>query len=204
MLMDLSSFGLPREPTVREAVEAGIDVVTFSGDKLLGGPQAGLIVGTRAAIDKLRRHPLARAMRIDKLTLAALEATLALYLNREQAIREIPVLRMLSMPTGELEQRSRAFTDRLSETLRERAEVTVVSEPSTVGGGALPLTELPGYAVALAPKEMSVDALAGTLRASRPPVIGRCQDNRLLLNLRTVLPDEEASLIHTLKTVLTP
>jgi L-seryl-tRNA(Ser) seleniumtransferase len=204
MLMDLSSFGLPREPTVREAVEAGIDLVTFSGDKLLGGPQAGLIVGTRAAIDRIRCHPMARAMRIDKLTLAALEATLALYLDPEQAIRHIPVLRMLSMSTIELEQRSRALADRLGEALDGRAEVTVVAEPSTVGGGALPLTELSGYAIALAPRNLSVNALAFALRGGHPPVIGRCRDNRLLLNLRTVLPNEEDSLIDTLKTVLTP
>ncbi|WP_432823690.1 L-seryl-tRNA(Sec) selenium transferase [Trichloromonas sp.] len=198
MLMDLSPFGLPREPTVREAVEAGIDVVTFSGDKLLGGPQAGLIVGSRAAIDKIRHHPMARAMRIDKLSLAALEATLALYLDREQAIREIPVLRMLSMPAAELEQRSRAYAARLQKSLGERAVVTVVPEPSAVGGGALPLTELPGYAVALAPRDLSVDALAVALRESRPPVASRCQDNRLLLNLRTVLPAEEEALLLAL------
>jgi L-seryl-tRNA(Ser) seleniumtransferase len=204
MLMDLSAFGLPREPTVREAVEAGIDVVTFSGDKLLGGPQAGLIVGTRATIDKIRHHPMARAMRIDKLSLAALEATLALYLDREQAIRQIPVLRMLSMPAAELEQRSRAFATRLQEALGESAAITVVSEPSAVGGGALPLTELPGYAVALAPRDLSVDALAVALRASRPPVASRCQENRLLLNLRTVLPAEEESLIQALTVTLAP
>lgn len=202
MLMDLSPFGLPREPTVREAIDAGIDVVTFSGDKLLGGPQAGLIVGTRAAIDKIRHHPMARAMRIDKLSLAALEATLALYLDREQAIREIPVLRMLSMSAAELEQRSSAFAIRLQAALGEQAKVTVVSEPSAVGGGALPLTELPGYAVALSPRDLSVDTLSIALRASRPPVASRCQENRLLLNLRTVLPSEEEALIQALTTTL--
>jgi len=204
MLMDLSPFGLPREPTVREAIEAGIDVVTFSGDKLLGGPQAGLIVGTRAVIDKIRHHPMARAMRIDKLSLAALEATLALYLDREQAIGQIPVLRMLSMPAADLGQRSHSFAARLQEALGERAQVEVISEPSAVGGGALPLTELPGYAVALAPRDISVDALAVALRQSRPPVVGRCQENRVLLNLRTVRPTEEEILLQTLTTILAP
>ena len=204
MLMDLSPFGLPREPTVREAVEAGIDVVTFSGDKLLGGPQAGLIVGSRAAIDKIRHHPMARAMRIDKLSLAALEATLALYLDREQAIRQIPVLRMLSMPAAELRQRSQTLADLLQKALGERARVDVISEPSAVGGGALPLTELPGYAVALAPGDISVDALAVALRQGTPPIIGRCQENRLLLNLRTVLPAEETILLRNLTQVLSP
>jgi L-seryl-tRNA(Ser) seleniumtransferase len=202
MLMDLSPFGLPREPTVREAVEAGIDVVTFSGDKLLGGPQAGLIVGSRAAIDQIRHHPLARAMRIDKLSLAALEATLALYLDRERAIREIPVLRMLSLPAAELHERSRALAENLQQVLGETARVEVVAEPSAVGGGALPLTELPGYAVALAPRDLSVDALAVALRQGDPPIVGRCQENRLLLNLRTVLPAEETALLQRLTGVL--
>ncbi len=202
MLMDLSPFGLPREPTVRKAVEAGIDVVTFSGDKLLGGPQAGLIVGTRSAIDKIRSHPMARAMRIDKLSLAALEATLALYLDRERAIREIPVLRMLSMPAEELKERCSTFAAILQSNLQGMANVSVVSEPSAVGGGALPLTELPGFAVSIAPANISVDALAARLRDSRPPIVGRCQENRLILNLRTVLPQEEKILVESLKAAL--
>ena len=107
MLFDLSAFGLPREPTVSEAVAAGIDVLTFSGDKLLGGPQAGLIVGKKWAIDKIRHHPLARALRIDKLTLAALEATLSHYLDQQEAIRELPVLQMLAMPQEEIGKRAR-------------------------------------------------------------------------------------------------
>ncbi len=202
MLMDLSPFGLPREPTVREAVEAGIDLVTFSGDKLLGGPQAGLIVGTRAAVDAIRSHPMARAMRIDKLSLAALEATLSLYLDRQRALREIPVLRMLSVPPEELEERCKAFTAKLSQSLEKLAEIEVVAEPSAVGGGALPLTELPGFAVSVAPTNVSVDALAGRLRGTRPPIVGRCQENRLILNLRTVLPQEEKILIEALREAL--
>ncbi len=202
MLMDLSPFGLPKEPTVREAVEAGIDVVTFSGDKLLGGPQAGLIVGTRAAIDAIRSHPMARALRIDKLSLAALEATLALYLDRERAIGEIPVLRMMSVPPKELEERCSRFTAGLKARLEGMANIEVVPEPSAIGGGALPLTELPGFAVSVSPTNVSVDALANHLRGTRPPIVGRCQENRLILNLRTVLPQEEAILSEALQEAL--
>lgn len=196
MLLDLSPFGLPREPTVAEAVAAGVDVVTFSGDKLLGGPQAGLIVGRREAVEKIRRHPLARAVRSDKLTLAALEATLRLYLDPQRALAEIPVLRMLAASTAELRSRSRRLARRLADAVGEAARIEVVAETSTVGGGALPLTELPGFAVAVAPQNFSVDALAARLRAGRPPVVGRIQEGRLLLNPRTVARDEETALIR--------
>ena len=202
MLMDLTPFGLPREPTVREAVAAGIDVVTFSGDKLLGGPQAGILVGRRAALDKIRHHPLARALRIDKLTLAALEATLAAYLDEQRALKELPVLRMLNMTAPELEERSRSFAEKLDAVLGAAAEITVITEPSAIGGGALPLTELPGFAVALTPHEISVDALSIRLRQGKLPVVGRVQDNRLLLNLRTIRPDEESHLIESLRAAL--
>lgn len=202
MLMDLTPFGLPREPTVREAVAAGIDVVTFSGDKLLGGPQAGILVGTRAAIDKIRHHPLARALRIDKLTLAALEATLAAYLDEQRALAELPVLRMLNMTALEVETRSRSFAEGLGAALGATTTIAVIAEPSAIGGGALPLTELPGFAVALTPQEISVDTLALRLRQGKPPVVGRVQENRLLLNLRTILPDEEPHLIESLRTAL--
>jgi L-seryl-tRNA(Ser) seleniumtransferase len=196
MLLDLSSFGLPREPTVAEAVAAGIDVVTFSGDKLLGGPQAGLIVGRREAIENIRKHPMARALRSDKLTLAALEATLRLYLDPARALAEIPVLRMLAASATELRSRSRRLARRLAAAVGEAARIEVVAEPSTVGGGALPLTELPGFAVAVAPHRLSVDALAARLRAGTPPVVGRIQEGRLLLNPRTIARSEEKDLLR--------
>ena len=196
MLFDLSPFGLPREPTVAEAVEAGIDVLTFSGDKLLGGPQAGLIVGKKWAIDKIRHHPLARALRIDKLTLAAMEATLRHYLERERTIAEVPVLRLLNMSAGDVEKRCQRLSAKLQERLGEAAEISIVPEPATVGGGALPLTELDGFAVAVAPRQLSTDLLASRLRDGSPPVIGRIQDDRLLLNPRTVFPAEEEILVE--------
>ena len=201
MLFDLSSFGLPREPTVSEGVAAGIDVLTFSGDKLLGGPQAGILVGKKWAIDKIRRHPLARALRIDKLTLAALEATLRLFLDREKAIGEIPVLRMLTASSCEIEGRCHILAKTLAGEISDCATVSIVPEESTIGGGALPLTKLPGAAVALKPLTISVDELGLALRRQNPPVIGRIQEGLLLLDLRTVLPAEEPVLIQNLKNI---
>ncbi|HAD03473.1 MAG TPA: L-seryl-tRNA(Sec) selenium transferase, partial [Desulfuromonas sp.] len=198
----LSPFGLPREPTVREAVEAGIDVVTFSGDKLLGGPQAGLIVGKRAAIERLRRHPLMRALRCDKQTLAALEATLRHYLDPLEALREIPTLRMLAATPTELKQRCQRLRRKLAPQIKDRAALTIVPEPATVGGGALPTVELPGFALALQPHAMSVDDLAARLRQRPLPVIGRIRDDRLLLNPRSLFPSEETDLVAALAAAL--
>jgi L-seryl-tRNA(Ser) seleniumtransferase len=170
---------LADEPSVRAAVRAGAALVCFSGDKLLGGPQAGLMVGAHEAVAVCRRHPLARPLRIDKLSLAALEATLGLYRDPELARAELPVLAMLEAPAGELQARA----DRLAEGCGGE----VVAGTARVGGGALPLLELPGPAVALE------EALAAPLRAGDPPLIGRLSEGRLLLDVRT-LTDEEADL----------
>jgi L-seryl-tRNA(Ser) seleniumtransferase len=156
--------------------------VCFSGDKLLGGPQAGVLVGRRAAIEAARIHPLARAVRIDKLSLAALEGTLALYRDPELARREIPVLAMLTASDADLEGRAR--------TLAEATGGELIASTSRVGGGALPLLELPGPAVALDGGEAGVEALAAALRAGEPPVIARIQHDRLLLDPRTLTDDE--------------
>ncbi|MDQ6805146.1 MAG: L-seryl-tRNA(Sec) selenium transferase, partial [Actinomycetota bacterium] len=174
---------LAEEPPVRRSVRAGAALVCFSGDKLLGGPQAGVLVGRRDAIEAARTHPLARAVRIDKLSLAALEATLALYRDPELARNELPVLAMLTAPQAELERRAR--------TLGEATGGEIVASTARVGGGALPLLELPGPAVALDGGEAGVEALAAALRAGDPAVIGRIQHDRLILDPRT-LTDEEA------------
>lgn len=200
MLIDLTEHGLPREPTVAETVAAGVDVVTFSGDKLLGGPQAGLIVGRRAAIEKIRRHPMARALRIDKMTLAALEATLRPYLDREQALRELPVLRMLGESSDTLRRRCRRLSSALKKVLGEQVEISIVKESSQVGGGALPLTELPGWALALSLPD--IELFAARLRAGEPPLIGRIQNDQLLLNPRTVLPEQDPLLCQCLARAL--
>jgi L-seryl-tRNA(Ser) seleniumtransferase len=199
MLLDLTAFGLPKEPTVSEAVAAGIDIVTFSGDKLLGGPQAGLLVGRRTAIDTIRRHPLMRALRCDKLTLAALEATLRHYLDPGEALREIPLLRMLSASPAGLKARCGRLRRKLMPLLEGHTEIHIVTEPATVGGGALPTVELPGFALALRPHAISVDVLAERLRRRPLPVIGRIRDDLLILNPRTLFPAEEPLLVAALR-----
>jgi L-seryl-tRNA(Ser) seleniumtransferase len=176
---------LADEPPVRRSVAAGAALVCFSGDKLLGGPQAGLIVGERDAVAACRRHPLARAVRIDKLSLAALEATLGLYRDPDHAREALPVLAMLT--AGEAALAARA------ERLADASGGVVVASTARVGGGALPLLELPGPAVALDPGPAGADALAAALRAGDPPLVGRIQDGRLLLDPRT-LTDAEADL----------
>jgi L-seryl-tRNA(Ser) seleniumtransferase len=174
---------LAEEPPVRRSVRAGAALVCFSGDKLLGGPQAGVIVGRRAAIEVARAHPLARAVRIDKLSLAALEATLALYRDPELARREVPVLAMLTATEADLDRRARA--------LAQATGGEIIASTARVGGGALPLLELAGPAVALDAGAVGVDALAAALRRGDPALVGRIQNDRLLLDPRT-LSDEEA------------
>jgi L-seryl-tRNA(Ser) seleniumtransferase len=173
-----NSLLLSEEPSVRESLEAGADLVCFSGDKLLGGPQAGIVVGSAELVERLRRHPLQRAVRADKLTLAALEGTLALYLEPERALREVPVLRMATEP----EDGVRARAERLAELVGGEVEDTV----ARIGGGALPLAELPSFACAVE------EQLAGPLRLGEPPVAGVVRDGRLLLDCRT-LTDNEAT-----------
>ena len=168
---------LSEEPSVRESLEAGADLVCFSGDKLLGGPQAGIVVGSAELVERLRRHPLQRAVRADKLTLAALEGTLALYLDPERALAEIPVLRMAGEPVDAV----RARAERLAGAVGGEVEETI----ARVGGGALPLAELPSFAAAID------EELVAPLRAGKPPVIGVIRDGRLLLDCRT-LTDAEA------------
>jgi L-seryl-tRNA(Ser) seleniumtransferase len=177
---------LADEPPVRRSVRAGAALVCFSGDKLLGGPQAGIMVGTQAAIEAARAHPLARAVRIDKLSLAALEATLALYRDPELARRELPVLAMLTATDGELAERAGM--------LAEETGGEIVSGVARVGGGALPLLELPGPAVAVDAGADGADALAHVLRRGDPAVVARIRQDRLILDPRT-LTDEEARVV---------
>ncbi len=185
-LLPTTPYGLAPEPTVQESVTAGADLVTFSGDKLLGGPQAGLIVGRAELVARLKQHPLARALRVDKTTLAALEATLLAYLHG-RATEEIPVWRMISAPADRL----RARAERLAARLGAR-HAALLPCTSAVGGGSLPGETLPSYAVALLAG--SPDALAARLRAGDPPVVARIADDRLLLDLRTVLEEQEDTL----------
>ena len=189
-LLDTARYGLAGEPTVQDSVAAGADLVTFSGDKLLGGPQAGLLVGRAELVAKLRQHPLARALRVDKSTLAALQATLLHYL-RGEAEREVPVWRMIAAPVDELAARAAG----LAAGLRAAGiAATVVPAASTIGGGSLPGETLPTRAVAVATD--APDALAAALRRGEPPVVGRIADGQLLLDPRTVPAEADAALLR--------
>jgi len=189
-LLDTAQFGLAHEPTVQESVAAGAAVVCFSGDKLLGGPQAGIIVGQAEYVEPLKRHPLARALRSDKLCLAGLQATLLAYLM-DKATEQIPVWRMISMGLDEIERRARQWRQALQEA---GVEAEVVDGQSTVGGGSLPGETLPTKLVAL--EVVHPDQLAAALRAADPPVIVRIEEDQVVLDPRTVLPDGEWQLLR--------
>jgi L-seryl-tRNA(Ser) seleniumtransferase len=193
--IDLSAYGLAKEPTVQAAVKAGSDVVTFSGDKLLGGPQGGIIVGRKGLLDRIKANPLTRALRIDKLTLAALEATLIAYLSEGEAIKEIPTLRMLTMPVEQLRKRARRL-QRLVKQETDMASVEVIKEQSQVGGGALPLQPLPTWALAIKASKASAQALEAALRTLDPPIIARIADDKLILDLRTIHDEDFQAIAH--------
>jgi L-seryl-tRNA(Ser) seleniumtransferase len=200
-LFDLRPFGLEGEPLIRESIACGADVVSFSGDKLLGAAQAGLIVGKRERVELLRRHPLYRALRADKLALAALEATLDAH-RRNASFTEIPTLRMLSMTYDETQQRARAFL----QSLQEQAEFSklrceLIEGVSAIGGGAAPTTHPRTTLLSLTHAQLSIDALEEALRRSNPPVITRISEGKLLLDLRTVAADEEGELLKALATI---
>jgi L-seryl-tRNA(Ser) seleniumtransferase len=193
LLMDLSSLGLTGEPTASDVVRDGASLVTMSGDKLLGGPQAGIIVGRSDVVKQLRENSLTRAFRVDKLTLAALEATLALYREPARALREVPVLAMLSRRTSELRERANQLRGQLSNL------VSVVESEASVGGGAFPNVRIPSIALSIGRDAQAVEA---RLRLGEPAVIGRVADGCLLLDLRTVLDDEDATLAAALREAL--
>ena len=187
-LADIELFA--EEPALAESVAAGCDVVTFSGDKLLGGPQAGVAVGRTAVIEAMRRHPLARALRIDKLDLAALDAVLRLYLDPARAVREIPTLRALSDPLDAVRGRARRLRDLLVRAGVPGERLELVETVARAGAGALPVTEVPSVAVAAAVPAGEADARAGLLRRGEPAVVCRVQEDRLLFDLRAVGDDE--------------
>ncbi len=191
-LLDTEQYGLAHEPTVQESLSAGADIVCFSGDKLLGGPQAGIIVGRAPLIQKISKHPLARAVRADKTCLAGLAATLLHYL-KDEAEREIPVWQMICMPAEAVRVRARQWADALGAG-------SVMASESTVGGGSLPGEAIGTYVLALDVK--SAERLLGKLRKARPPVIARTEDGRVLLDPRTVLPGQDAGLLQALRDAL--
>jgi len=199
-LVDLSSVGI-NEPTVRESVEAGFSLVLFSGDKMLGGPQAGIIAGKKDLVQKVRRHPLFRALRVDKLTIAAMEATLHAYLRG--AWKEIPALRMMQMSFEEISARTDAFYRTLSAKIANAdAEVEITDGRSLVGGGSTPAQSLPTRVIGFASARHSASELEVRLRTGATPVVARIEEERLLIDLRTVFPEQEAALAEALAQVL--
>lgn len=200
VLNDLSTYGLTDEPVISQSVVAGADIVSFSGDKLLGATQAGLIVGRREIIDRLRKHSLYRALRVDKLSLAALEVTLNAH--QRGAVDEIPTLQMLALPAAAIEDRARRFVELLDEAGDSAGlTATTIAGESAVGGGSGPNVHPPTTLIALSHTELKPDEIEGSLRNGSPPVISRIADNLVLLDLRTVDPREEPELLAALRSL---
>lgn len=195
-LVDLSQYGLTDEPVVSDSIRDGADIVAFSGDKLLGGPQSGIIAGRRELIDKIRKHPLYRVLRVDKLAYAALEATLESY-RRGTAIADTPVLKMLGMTKDEVGMRTAKFVEALGSNLR----FEITDGQSAVGGGAAPLVQPETVLLALSHETLSANEIGAMLRKATPPVIARIEDNKVLLDLRTVCEDEETELLKILANI---
>lgn len=201
-LIDFSAFGLPSEPPVFEQVASGADVVTFSGDKLLGGPQAGIIVGTKQCLDQIKANPLARALRIDKMTLAGLEATLKLYRDTRVAVEKIPTLRMLTLPYEQICQDAEVLLSLVTEAVGDRTELALADMTSRPGGGSYPGLTLPTRCLTIRPETMSVTALDKKLRAFDPPVVGRIEDDWFIIDPRTLQPGQDKILANILKKLM--
>lgn len=203
-LIDFSKYGLPKEPTVADSIKTGADVVTFSGDKLLGGPQAGIIAGQKKTIDKIKNNPLTRALRIDKLTLAALEATLKLYRDEEKAVKEIPALRMLTLPFETICNKADRLVNAIRDNVTALADIGIADMNSRPGGGAFPEINLPTRCITIRPKSVSVSGLEKYLRLSNPAIITRIEDNLLVLDPRTIQTGQEEIISTILGRVLKP
>jgi L-seryl-tRNA(Ser) seleniumtransferase len=192
--VDFAEYAISGEPVIRASIADGADVVSFSGDKLLGGPQAGLVVGRAALIDRMRSHPLYRALRADKLRLAAIEATLDAY-AREASKDEVPVHRLIASSSKEIETRAQSLLQRLrASTSNDDLQIELVAGESAIGGGSAPTSRLPTTLISLTHHRLSPNQIESALRRSDPPIIARIVDDRVLLDLRTVFPREEADL----------
>ena len=189
VLVDLSKYGLEYEPTVQDSIKAGVDIVSFSGDKLLGGPQAGIIVGKKKYIDKMKKNPLTRAFRIDKFTATILEMIFHEYLNEEDAIKNIPVLSLITKDIKDIEESANKLYEKLN-ILKDVAHFEIEDTLSQIGGGSLPAERIKSKCVTIMPKNISTAALEERLRLGENPVVGRISDDKLILDMRTVLEDE--------------
>jgi L-seryl-tRNA(Ser) seleniumtransferase len=198
---DLSRYGLTKEPTVRDAIQSGADVVTFSGDKLLGGPQAGIILGRKDLLTAMEKNPLMRALRVDKLTLSALESTLIACLDENRARDAIPTLRMLSLQAEEIEKMAFSLADLIRKDLSSFLQIEVKRSSSQVGGGALPLEDLPTWVVAITPLTMTVNQLEQKMRESDPPIIARISNEQILMDPRTIDEGEANLVLKSLRSI---
>jgi L-seryl-tRNA(Ser) seleniumtransferase len=194
-LVDLSQWGLPREPTVQDSVRAGMDAICFSSDKMLGGPQGGYLIGKRDVIDRVKKNPLTRALRGDKMQYAAAEATLKLYLEPDKLPEMHPVVHMISEPLNTVKRRTQTFRKKLSPLLKDRAELSVVPDATEMGSGSLPGESISTYALKIVPIDRTADCIGEVLRKGRPPVFTRIADDAVMVDLRTVLRGEEKMLL---------
>ena len=201
-LVDLKDFGLATEPLVKASIAAGADIVCFSGDKLIGGPQSGIIVGTAEWIQKIKKNPLARAFRCGKLTLAALEATLKLFLAPESLKERHPIYRMLGFSTEEIARRAKKVASALKKAIPAGVRVTVENGESQVGSGAVPVETIPTKVLAVAGPTMSADELAVRLRRLSPPIFTRISNDAVLFDFRTIQPAEDAVIEKSLLSLL--
>ena len=198
VFIDLSKYGLSYEPTVLDSINQGADIVTFSGDKMLGGPQAGIIVGKKEYIEKMKKNQLTRALRVDKLTICALEATLRMYLDEEKAIKNIPTLRMLTYKIEELQEKADILLNKIK-TLNLDGNINVEDGFSQVGGGSMPLETIKTKVISITPNNMNVSVLEKILRLSESHIVARVYDNKYVLDVRTIFEDEYDIIVNELK-----
>ena len=201
-LVDLKAYGIEHEPLVQDSIKAGVDVACFSGDKLIGGPQAGIIVGKAPIIEKIRKNSLTRAFRVGKLTIAGMEATLRLFLWPETLTEEHPIYRMFALREGDVEKRAKTMAKELEAKLKKNGDVSVIDGGSQVGSGAVPVETIPTKLIQIVPKDISAETLGQELRRNNPPIFTRVQKGGVWIDLRTVSKDEETIVRNALLRVL--
>jgi L-seryl-tRNA(Ser) seleniumtransferase len=201
-LVDLRQFGFTPDPLVQDSVKAGATVSCFSGDKLIGGPQCGIIVGTREAIEQIKRNPLARALRIGKMTVAALEATLRLFLNEKELFSKHPTYRMFSLPPESLERRAQALLTLLGDVPADIADLSIEPGDTEIGSGTAAIEKLPSIVLSVRSRQMTADDLARRLRRHEPPIFTRIHDDAVIFDFRTIQPDEDEAVLQALQSIL--
>jgi L-seryl-tRNA(Ser) seleniumtransferase len=200
--IDLTTYGAGSEPTVQQAIDSGVDVLTFSGDKLLGGPQAGMVLGKKKYIDPIRSNPLARALRLDKMTLAALDATLSQYLDREKAVQEIPTLWMLTQPLSEIERKAALLSSGIEKIDNAGLTVSIQDDTSQSGGGALPTGNFPTKTVCLRHRTLSANQIESRLRTGTPHIIARIKEGMVIFDPRTLNDEEISKIVEAIRTLV--